>query len=238
MTVDRLTADLLLAAAGLALTHTLLGPDHYLPFIMLARARRWSRARTLLVTAACGAGHVASSVLLGMLGLALGATVGWIQRLEGARGDWAAWGLVWFGLAYALWGVRAALRRRRGIEPHAHGGHVHMHLGGRQHHHHVRLEDAPRAGSTFWALFIVFVLGPCEPLIPLFALPASRGRWDLAIAAGGVFGAFTIAAMVVIVALGHAGIERLPLGRLERWAHAMAGAVVAASGLAVVLLGL
>ncbi|NIR37211.1 MAG: hypothetical protein GWN73_15615, partial [Actinobacteria bacterium] len=56
--------SLLAAAVGVAVTHTALGPDHYLPFVMLARARKWSWARTLTVTGICGLGHVASSVLL------------------------------------------------------------------------------------------------------------------------------------------------------------------------------
>ena len=234
--MDRLSFPLLAAAAAIALTHTVLGPDHYLPFLMLARARRWNRARTVLITAACGVGHVLSSVVLGALGLALGAGVGWIQRTEGARGDWAAWALVVLGAAYMLWGVRVALRRRAGLQPHEHQGHVHIHLGGGHHHHH--LPDADGRASTFWALFIVFVLGPCEPLIPLFVLPASRGNWPLAAATGLTFGAITIACMVGLVLVGHSGLSRLPLGRLERWAHAMAGAVVTASGLAVILLGL
>lgn len=55
----------------IALTHTLLGPDHYLPFIALARARSWSAARTSIITLLCGAGHVASSVILGLVGLYL-----------------------------------------------------------------------------------------------------------------------------------------------------------------------
>jgi len=32
---------LTITAASLGLFHTLFGPDHYLPFIMMARARRW-----------------------------------------------------------------------------------------------------------------------------------------------------------------------------------------------------
>uniref|UniRef100_A0A832MK78 Urease accessory protein UreH-like transmembrane domain-containing protein n=1 Tax=Eiseniibacteriota bacterium TaxID=2212470 RepID=A0A832MK78_UNCEI len=234
--VNTFSISLLAAAAGLAVTHAVLGPDHYLPFLMLAKARRWSRARTLLVTAACGVGHVASSLALGAVGLAIGAGVGWVEKWEGARGDWAAWAMVWFGFAYLLWGLRRALRRRGGVELHEHGGHVHVHLGGGHAHHHV---DASKgSASTFWALFVVFVLGPCEPLIPLFVLPASRGEWGLAALVGGVFGAVTILSMLALVLVGHAGLERLPLGRLERWAHAMAGAVVMASGLAVIYLGL
>jgi hypothetical protein len=234
--VDRFSLSLLVAAAGIAVTHTVLGPDHYLPFLMLARARGWSRARTLLVTAGCGVGHVLSSIALGAVGLAIGAGVGWIQVWEGQRGDWAAWALVAFGCVYMLWGLRQGIKRYGGVEMHEHGGRVHVHFGGRRHHHHA---DAARDGATsFWTLFIVFVLGPCEPLIPLFVLPASRGAWGLAAAVGGAFGVVTIVSMLALVLIGHAGLSRLPLAGLERWAHAMAGAVVMASGLAVIFLGL
>ena len=50
------------AAATLALVHTLLGPDHYLPFVALARARGWTARKTAAVTALCGVGHVAGAV--------------------------------------------------------------------------------------------------------------------------------------------------------------------------------
>jgi hypothetical protein len=236
MEVSGFSLGLLAAAAGIAVTHTVLGPDHYLPFLMLARARRWSRGRALIVTLACGAGHVLSSLALGMLGIAIGAGVGWVERIEGQRGDLAGWGLVLVGFAYLLWGIRAALRYRGGLEPHAHDGHVHIHLGG--HHHHEHAPAEVEKSTTFWSLFVIFVLGPCEPLIPLFVLPASRGDWPLAAATAAVFGAITIGSMLALVLIGHAGLTRLPLGRLERWSHAMAGAVIMASGLAVTVLGL
>ena len=55
--------------------------------------------------------------------------------------------------------------------------HTHDH-----HESHAHMHEAPagRTNLTPWALFIIFVLGPCEPLIPLFVLPASRGDWALA----------------------------------------------------------
>jgi len=233
--MDALSLDLIVAAAALAFTHTLLGPDHTLPFVMLARAQRWSTRRTLAVTLACGIGHVGSSLLLGAAGLALGLGVAHVTRAEEVRGGLAAWALVAFGAAYALWGIRHALRRRHGLTPHEHHGHVHLHPGGGASHQH---EGAGESRSTFWALFIVFVLGPCEPLIPLFVLPASRGRFDAAVAAAVVFSLVTVATMLVLVGLAQAGVRRLPLAALERWSHALAGAVIAASGLAVIFLGL
>jgi threonine/homoserine/homoserine lactone efflux protein len=91
---------------------------------------------------------------------------------------------------------------------------------------------------TFWALFLIFVLGPCEPLIPLFVLPASRGDWALAVATALVFTVVTLATMVGVTAAALAGAKRIRFGRLERWSHTLAGSVIAASGLAILFLGL
>lgn len=234
--MDALTWNLLAAAAGVALVHTLLGPDHYLPFVMLARARGWSLRRTLGITFLCGLGHVGSSLVLGLLGLAAGAALGTLETVEGHRGSLAGWALVALGAAYGLWGVRRARRARLGLHVHRHGRHVHIHPGGGEGHAHGALEGDD-GGTTFWALFVVFVLGPCEPLIPLFLLPASQGRWGLAVVTGGVFTAVTLAAMLAVTGLATAGLARLPLGPLERWAHALAGGVIAASGLGIVLVG-
>jgi hypothetical protein len=234
--MDGLSLSLLLAAAGVAVVHTALGPDHYLPFVMLARARGWSPRRTAVVTALCGLGHVASSVVLGGVGVLLGIGVARLERVDATRGSLAAWALVALGLAYAVWGLRKALRRSRGIEPHTHDGEIHLHAGGDRPHDH----DHPRAesGVGFWTLFAIFVLGPCEPLIPLFILPASRGRWDLAALSALVFGATTIAVMVSLTLLQQAGLDRIRLGALERWSHTLAGMVIAISGLTILFLGL
>jgi sulfite exporter TauE/SafE len=233
--MDTLSLELLLAAVGIALVHTLAGPDHYLPFVMLSRARKWSARKTLWVTAVCGLGHVASSLVLGAVGVAVGVSVGAIEGMESARGELAAWLLVGFGAAYGLWGLRRAIRGRRGLELHAHGGHVHLHAHGEPGHAHgVKGER----GATFWALFVIFVLGPCEPLIPLVIAPASTGRWQLAAVVAVVFSITTILTMLAVVLLALLGAQRLRLAFLERWAHALAGGMVAASGLAILFLGL
>jgi nickel/cobalt exporter len=243
--VDAFSWSLILATAGVAITHTLFGPDHYLPFIMLARARQWSRPRTVLVTALCGVGHILSSLLLGAVGLAAGSALAHIEKLEGMRGDWAAWSLLGFGTAYLVWGVRRAIRTRSGIAAHTHGLGVHIHKHGDHVHVHAassepgaETDGSGRSVVTFWSLFIIFVLGPCEPLIPLFVLPASRGRWDLAILTGAIFGILTITLMVAVTIFAVTGLAHLNFGRLERWSHAMAGAVIALSGAAVLFLGL
>ena len=212
------TTLLLGATASLAIVHALLGVDHSLPFVALGRARGWTLARTLLVTAVCGAGHVASSVAIGALGVALGIATDALLWLESARGELAAALLIGFGLAYAAWAVWSRLRGRNG---------AHLHAGA---------DGAARA--TPWALFIVFVLGPCEPLIPLMVVPGIAGDWLTVAAVVGVFGLLTVAVMLLAVAVACSGVGLLAGNRLARHADLAAGLVVAASGAAVLWLGL
>jgi len=238
------TGLLLLTAASIGVVHTLLGPDHYLPFVALARSRAWSLKRTVAVTALCGVGHVAGSIALGFLGLALGWAVSGLVDFEALRGALAGWLLLGFGLAYTAWGVRRALRGRPHAHAHAHAdGTLHVH----PHHHreagHAHPHDARAPGETGlravlgpWTLFVIFVLGPCEPLIPLLMYPAAGGSWGGVAAVAGVFAFATIATMLTVVVVGALGLARLRLGAgAERWAHAAAGVALAACGLAVTL---
>jgi len=101
-----------LTAASIGFFHTILGPDHYLPFVAMSQARGWSRLRTISLTIICGIGHVASSVVLGLLGAALGMAVSRLEAIESIRGDLAAWVLIAFGLVYFVWGIRRAIKKK------------------------------------------------------------------------------------------------------------------------------
>jgi len=221
-------------AAGLGALHTLAGPDHYLPFVVLARARRWSAARTALVTALCGAGHVLGSILIGAAGIGAGLALGRLESIEASRGDLAAWGMVLFGVGYAVWGWWRKGRQHRHPHLHTDGtvhAHDHGHLGGHAHFHEHRGRVTP------WALFIVFVLGPCEVLIPLlFAPAAQRSAAGVALVAL-VFGAATIGTMITTVLVLRAGARQVRTEWLERNLHPLAGGTIAACG-ALMLIGL
>ena len=212
------TTLLLGTAASLAVVHTLLGIDHSLPFVALGRARGWALGRTLLVTALCGAGHVASSVLIGAVGVGLGIATDALLWLESARGELAAALLIGFGLAYAAWAAWRGFGGRGGAS-----------LGG-------AVAGAHRV--TPWALFIVFVLGPCEPLIPLMVVPGMARDWLAVGAVVGVFGLLTVGVMLLAVAAAWRGVALLGAGRIGLHADVAAGLVVAASGAAVLFLGL
>lgn len=221
---------LLLTAASIAFLHTILGPDHYVVFTAMGRARRWSLSKTLTVTAFCGLGHVLSSILIGAVGLLLGAQLLSLMAIEGLRGNVAGWALMSFGLMYLAWGLRKAGRAQRHSHIHSHDDVVHTHM----HNHgedHVHVHDATARNSiTPWAMFIIFMLGPCEALIPLFMYPAAQQSGVLVFAVALVFGAVTLMTMLGAVALTTVGIRRLQLASLGRWEHAIAGASVAVCG--------
>ena len=228
---------LLWTAVSIGFVHTLVGVDHTLPFIVLGRARQWSLRRTLSVTALCGLAHVATSVILGALGIALGMALdamGWIQ---GIRGELAAWMLIGFGLAYAAWSFVS--RRRSKVHAHAHvhdDGTVHTHSHDHQ-AEHLHVHAGPNV-VTVWSLFIVFALGPCEALIPLLMAPAAANHWSWVLIVTAAFTFATMATMLGTVALGYLGLNPRRLGRLMPHANTLAGLAIAGSGLAIQVLGI
>ena len=163
----------------------------------MSKARGWSLRKTTWITFLCGLGHVMSSVVLGLIGIALGIAVNHLVTIESHRGDIAAWALIAFGLVYCVWGIRQAIRNRPHQHLHSHDGggdHEHVHVHHHEHvHAHVEEEtEREKFNLTPWVLFTIFVFGPCEPLIPLVMYPAATGSlWGLALVTA-VFGAMTI----------------------------------------------
>lgn len=207
-------AALVLTAASLGFIHTVLGPDHYLPFVAMSRARNWSDFKTLSITVLCGIGHVASSVVIGLIGVALGIAVGSLESVESVRGDIAAWVLIAFGLVYMVWGIRRAVKKRLHCHthPHSHGEKVNI---------------------TPWILFTIFVLGPCEPLIPLLMYPAAQKSTSGMLLVASVFSIVTISTMIIIVSVLSRGFSFIPTKSLERYSHALAGFVILLCGVAI-----
>ena len=229
---------LLVTAATVAFVHTILGPDHYVVFPAMAKARGWGLARTLRITLLCGVGHVIGSVVLGVVGILAGARLAGLVDIESTRGNLAGWALIAFGLIYFAWGLKKAGRGHRHSHVHMHQGVVHEHEHDhRSDHAHVHDQKA-RSSITPWAVFVIFVLGPCEALIPLFMYPAAQQSYALVIAVAVVFSVVTILTMLGCVAVAMVGLERFRAPLNGRYAHAMAGAVVLGCGVAVSFFGI
>ncbi len=233
------TIILSFTAASIGFFHTLFGPDHYVPFIVMAKARKWSYLKTVVITICCGIGHVGSSIILGLVGASLGLAVLKLEIFESIRGEWAGWALITFGFVYFIWGIRRAIRNKPHTHSHVHSdgsihNHKHKHV---EEHSHVH-EKEYLAKPIPWALFVIFVLGPCEPLIPLLMYPAVKESFSSMIIVASIFSLVTISTMLGAVLLGAFGMSFVPFRRFERYSHALAGLAVFSCGYAIKFLGL
>ena len=209
-------------AASIGLVHTIIGVDHTLPFIMLARAQKWSLSRLLSITFLCGTGHVLSSVLLGLFGISIGVAIDRLEIIEARRGQMAAWLLIGFGLAYAIWSLHRERKKRSSLQ---------LDLD-------LPSQRQRRRLATVWGLFIIAVLGPCEPLIPILMAPAFDQMWTTVVGIILVFSLVTVGTMCLLVTIGYFGLKLPIFSFLERYVHTASGLAIAGSGLAIVLLGI
>lgn len=188
-------------AAIVGVLHTLAGPDHWLPFVELARERRVDRRRLSSLVLLCGSLHCLSSVLLAMLGVAFGAALTSITGLNEARGILA-------GLALMLLGILLLFPR-----------------GLRETHAHPR-----RTG--FW-MVMVFVLGPCEWLVP-FAMAAATRHGSAGLVAVSLSFSLATVATMLCATLSAVGILAPLFERVgERRARMLSAGLVFSSGACV-----
>ena len=144
---------LLASTVSIAFLHAL-APDHWMPFAVIGKAQKWSRAKLIWMTFVSGIGHVGSSILVGAIGILLGFSLSKLTAAESHRGEIALWLLIGFGIAYMVWGLKKARDYK---------------------HEHIDAEKLKSKTVTLWTLFAIFVLGPCEPLIPLMFLATDYG---------------------------------------------------------------
>ncbi len=188
-------------------------PTHWLPFVLVGRAQRWSLARSLLVVAAAGLAHIASTAVVGSLIVAAGLALD--ELVAGLLPHLSAVLLFAFGGFYL---VRSVIRR-----PVMAGGPA-LDLA----------EPTVSHGAAFWGLVAVMALSPGEVLLPIYMSSAQEGAGALALLTL-VFVVGTVLGMAVFTTLARAGASVL---RLERWARyegAILGLALIAIGLLVVL---
>ena len=225
---------LMIAAISIACLHTVTGPDHYLPFIALSKSRGWSFTKTIGWTVVCGCGHVWSSVLLGLGGAAIGWSLSKVSWMENIRGGIAGWVMLVFGFIYGIWGLYRAYKNN----PHKHfdlqdDGSIYVY----QHKHGEAVAPQDRHKVTPWVMFIIFILGPCEPMIPLLYFPAAKNSWAGMVLLIIVYTIVTLLTMVTMVILGYFGIAFVQTEKLERYVHALGGLTIFICGAGMLFLG-
>ncbi|GAA0616725.1 hypothetical protein GCM10009422_09800 [Brevundimonas kwangchunensis] len=169
-------------------------PTHWLPFVLVGKAQRWSLAQVLGSVAAAGLAHIAVTAVVG--GLIVIAGLALEQWVSGLLPHLAAILLFLFGAFYL---ARATLLK---VQP----------AGGPD---LVAPEPRVSDAAAFWGLVAMLAVSPGEVLLPLYLAQATEGLAVL----GFMTLAFligTIAGMAVFTILASAGYSAL---RLERWAR-------------------
>ena len=224
---------LLYTAFFIGTVHTMIGVDHYLPFVVLSKSNKWSIKKTMLIVFICGIGHVLSSVLLGFVGLGVSSSLSTLVGIEDIRGTLATYFIIVFGLCYTIY----ALRKLYLNKPHTHmvNGQEIMH----DHHESKSIKDhVHKNNNILWGLFILFVLGPCEPLIPLLMYPAATLNLSALISVTLVFSVSTISVMLGLTLLGVKGLDFIKIKSLEKYGETFAGLAITLCGVLMITMGI
>lgn len=213
-------------------------PTHWLPFVLVARSRQWSRAKTLAVAAFAGLGHVALTSLLGLL-------VAWFgfELEEHAERLFPA---IAGSLLLVLGAVYFWKQWRGGVlHHHAPGGHHRASATcGHEHGHShwdAELKDSAlgAGGTSDWAaiggLFVMLTLSPCEAFLGVYLSGVQFG-WRGFFVLSAILAVATLAGMMVFTWLTLVGLDRFPLRRFERYEAALLGTIFTALGLMLLLL--
>lgn len=226
-------------------------PTHWLPFVLTARVQKWSRPKTLVVTALAGTGHVLFTAILGFL-------VAWFGIAVNARwGQWFPWiaggALILFGLYYVI----QQLRGKGHGHSHDFGGHSHdVHDRGHQDHeehehphddsehghiehsHQHNEEPAPPPRKSDWgaiaSLLALLTFSPCEGFIPVYVSGVRYG-WTGFFLLTAILSLATVGGMVIFTWLTLAGMQKLKLQFLEKYESGIMGALLCALGVLIVL---
>lgn len=186
-------ASLLGAGFAAAFLHAAL-PTHWLPFVLVGRAQRWTLRRTLGAVVAAGLAHIATTAVVG--GLIVLAGLALNQWISGLLPHLSAALLMIFGAFYL---TRATLKR-----PVPAGGPP-----------LETPEPAVTDSAAFWGLVAMMAVSPGEVLLPIYLSTAEEGLVVLGLLTL-AFAAGTVAGMTVLTTLARAGASIL---RLERWAR-------------------
>jgi sulfite exporter TauE/SafE len=158
--------------------------------------------------------------------------------VESFRGNIAAWLFIAFGLVYMIISIRSLVKKRKHSHPHFHiDGEKHIHEHD-HHNEHTHIHHEEIVNTTPWILFLIFVFGPCEPLIPLLMYPAAENNIAGAVLVSLLFSIVTIGTMMSVVVAFKLGLNKINLKPVEKYSHIIAGAMIFFSGLAIQFLGL
>jgi ABC-type nickel/cobalt efflux system permease component RcnA len=226
---------LVVTALLTSVVHTLI-PDHWLPFVLIGRARDWSAATAAVVSGGAALLHTGLSVGLGLAALGIGLASAEVlgETLERA----APLLLIGFGLVYLVWAWRkgghfhpggALLHRDEpaegcdGSEGPGHPEHLHYHAD----------DNLIRGRTSLGAVTLALIVGanPCVLVLPILLVAARQGVGTVLLV-GAAYAVPTIALMVGLSVGGVMATRRIQLPAVARHMEALSGLLIASAGVA------
>ena len=219
---------LFLSSCATAIIHALI-PDHWLPFVLMARSQHWTDRRTTLMVGLAGALHVLVSLALAGIASVLGIdTVREVGRRVGVSlGSMAGILLVIFGVAYGLWAHRREARAHATVGG---GGPPARHL----HAHGHFLERWFHEALSGGVLVMIIGISPCVLLQPILFAAAAQGVLPFIASALG-FALCTLGTMMGVALVAMQGIRRIDLPFFRRYGDLTSGLLIAVIGVFVIL---
>lgn len=200
-----------ITAAAVGALHSL-SPAHWVPIVLVMRARKWPMTTALVGALVVAATHIAISIGVSLVAIELGMHT--LDHYEESVEHYAGIGLVSFGLLYA-W---LAYRRHASCRAHAH-------------HHPDSPEAVDRQGARRSPFAFLFFLGvaPCVAAMPPIVAASVHG-WS-----GTLVASLSFSAGVLVTLLGMTYLSRIPRFRwdhpfLEHYGDVLAGLGVAVLG--------
>ncbi len=213
-------------------------PTHWLPFVLVGRAREWGRGKTLAVTLLAGLGHV---LLTSGLGLAI-AWFGFKLEEKVEAFPWIVGGLLFSFALYFLW---RQLTGRGVCHHHPPGGHHHAGEACQEEkvpsHWHEEMQASPLVArhvgewTAIGGLFMMLTLSPCEAFLGIYLSGVQFGWTGFWVLSAILFVA-TLAGMALFTWLALVGFDRFRLNRFERYESGLLAAVFGVLALVVVFL--
>lgn len=201
------TIGLTVGALLISLVHAFL-PTHWLPFVLVGRARKWSRGRIMAVAAVAGMGHVLATIVLGFLVFLLGFK---IAEYAGHSVHIIS-GLFLVGIG-VLFCANHFLHHRHHAGPHE--------------------KEFVTDKAAILSLFGLLTFSPCEAILPVF-LAAGTVGWKTVVPLLAIILVSTVGVMLSLVYFAAAGMERIKSKLLETCEYLIVGLILIVLGVLVV----
>lgn len=215
---------------------------------MAARTQKWSRPKTLGITALAGGGHVLITTVLGILIVWLGIELD--KKFDEIFPLLAGGALILFGLFYIV-------QQFRGKHGHSH---FFARFGGKDHcnvqdplHVEARLAPLDKSNSAtqtlrkavktgglkryssdrvaILSLFALLTFSPCEGFLPVYLSGVSLGWFGFAVLSG-ILALGTLSGMMLFTFLTLIGMEKIDLTGIQKYEGYIMGAILCILGVA------